>query len=163
MDLRHMPAFSTSFYRLAVCSSEENIFYSLPIRRTLVWGGFTRMLLLLLCSQCYWCQAHFQCEIYTSTIVMRKLRSCVAVVMTTTRAKPKLSYRVWQQWQLYLICTAVRFPRYALFSVEVDILFSPQPIGSEHENRDLQHLSHHKALLNLPRSLAQVSEGAKNI
>jgi len=25
----------------------------------------------------------------------------------------------------------------ALLSVEVDILFSPQPIGSEHENRDL--------------------------
>ena len=46
----------------------------------------------------------------------------------------------------------------ALLSVEVDILFSPQPIGSEHENRDLQHLSHHKALLNLPRSLAQVSQ-----
>ena len=37
--------------------------------------------------------------------------------------------------------------RCALLSVEVDILFSPQPIGSEHENRDLQHLSHHKALL----------------
>ena len=47
---------------------------------------------------------------------------------------------------------------YALLSVEVDILFSPQPIGSEHENRDLQHLSHHKAVLNLPRSLAQVSQ-----
>jgi hypothetical protein len=54
----------------------------------------------------------------------------------------------------------------ALLSVEVDILFSPhsghpvfstQPIGSEHENRDLHHLEHHKALLNLPRSLAQVS------
>jgi hypothetical protein len=28
----------------------------------------------------------------------------------------------------------------ALLSVEVDVLFSPQPIGSEHENRDLQHL-----------------------
>ena len=31
-------------------------------------------------------------------------------------------------------------PADALLSVEVDILFSPQPIGSEHENRDLQHL-----------------------
>ena len=44
----------------------------------------------------------------------------------------------------------------ALLSVEVEILFSPLPIGSEQKSRDLL-VQHHKALLNFPRSLAQVS------
>ena len=49
----------------------------------------------------------------------------------------------------------------ALLSVEVDILFSPLPSGPEYENRVPQRPQHHKALLNLPASLAQVSRAQR--
>ena len=37
-----------------------------------------------------------------------------------------------------------------LLSVEMDILFSPRPIRTEHEDRDLQNLHHHQVLLIIP-------------